>query len=384
MATKTTVTTPARNPPHPLGCGCLGWIFTNVAIVVTIVIFARFIDTEPFRIRLAQLFTGNQIIVPRDLVPPQMKYESVQLFDTDADEEEERVLFYRYNPAPDSPFYGVTVLDFNQCQPRRVDSFDIIEVEDQLLTSEKQNMETMDIPDVGGPHDFLLWGLTDKRHAELSIFYWYDNEPGACVPTTPATRGYLNLGSFRGSDGIEIDGKRVRVKERIFERSQISWTRVYEPINSTYRSSQTGPMLPPVVSAVEFTVTPQPDKPGPHYPERAVLKFYVNIGVNTEEAKKVLDAALVDQHIVGKDGKDVAQPGQLTTMAEVKEIDYNPDVAKEQRCERVPVVVKVIHSRPDGSTTGPNTYRVWVEGYPDTNALPYGCEWRIVGFEYLD
>jgi len=382
--TKTTVTTPVRNPLNPYGCGCLGWFVINALILIGIFSLIHLIDTEPLRIRFAQLITGKTLIAPRDLVPAEMVYDSVQLFDTDMDEEQERVLFYHYDSAPSNSVYGATVLDFDQCLPRQVNSYNIIEIDEAILTSKTQNLEIKDIPDVGGPNDLLLWGLAGKLHTELSIFYWYDNKPDICTPPSPATRGYLNLGSFRGNAGVKIEGQKVFVKEHRFKRSLIVRTNVYEPVANMYRESPTGPLLSPIASAIEFTTVPQPDDLDPYFPERSVVWFYMNIGTHTDEAKKVLDPALVDLHIEGQYGKDVAEPGQLTSLAELKEIEYSPDLDQERQCEKLSIDVRVLHSRPDGTVAGPHAYRVWVTGYPNTKALPYGCEWRIVGFDYLE
>ena len=377
--TETTRTRPARPPMSRMQAGCLGIVFGPLLVLAIVAVLIRLdrIDVTDMAMRLA----GDTLIAPRDLISRTLTYDSVQLFDTDADAELERVLFYRFNPAPDSPVFGATVLDFNACVPRRIDSYDLVRIEQSDLTAPTRRLTSQDIPDVGDAGELLLWGTAkNKIDTELIIFAWR----AVAAPCAPASPGYINLGTFRGSGGIEIEGNRIRVKDRMFERSHLAVTRVYEPVDGHYRQFIGGPMREPVASAVEFTFPPEAGKPEIHYPERSVLKFYLSVGLDTEAAKKLLDLQVVSQYIDGFYGKDVAEPGQLTSMAEVLEIRYSQDTEKEQRHEQVSVEVKVVNRRPDGSTDGPNRYRVWLTGYANENALPYKCEWRIVGFESLD
>ena len=372
-----------RTPPTRSQCGCLGWFFLNAIIILSVVggIFlmnrSGTISWPDIKTRYASILS-EQVINPRALVPEHLTYHSVQLFDSDGDGEQERLLFYYYDTAPNSPVFGATVLDINDCLPRGIDSYPIFRIENSELTQPRHRLESRDLPDVGDAGEFLVWGASRSNvKAELTIFAWRGNDD----PCTPASPGYINLGTFRGNGGIEIDGNRVRVKERILERSNLAITRVYEPVDGYYRQTIGGPMRLPVASAVEFVVPPADGQPDPEYPERTVLKFYLNIGLDTETAKALLDPALVASHIDGQYGKDVAEPGQLTTMVDVLDIDYTPDSEKESLHERRSVEVQLRNRRPDGSAGVPTRYRVWVEGIPNEDALPYGCEWRIVGFE---
>jgi hypothetical protein len=371
-------------PPTRSQCGCLGWFFINAFMILliggSIYVLDRAdkINWVDLKARYAARLAANQLIDPRELVPEQLKYHSVQLFNTDADEEIERVLFYHFDTAPNSPVFGAMVLDINSCVPRSIDSYQIFRIDTSELTQPTHRLETRDIPDVGDAGELLVWGVSkSKVDAELILFAWRDDSD----PCRPASPGYINLGAFRGNGGIEIIDNMVRVKQRILERSNLAVTRVYAPVDGYYRQSIGGPMRPPVTSAVEFVVPPAEGQPDPQYPERAVLKFYLNIGVDTAAATQLLDPSLAATHIDGIYGRDVAEPGQLTSMADVWELHYEPDTEREARHERLSIEVKVINRRPDGSAGAPALYRVWLQGVPDEDALPYGCEWRIVAFE---
>lgn len=362
-----------------------GWIFFNLVLVIAGFLIVRLgnVNTWPYQVALATWLTHDRFINPMNLVTGTLRYQNVELLDTDADGELERVLFYRYDVVSGRSPYGATVLDLNHCRPRGLDSFELIPLDRDYLSESRYELEIRDIPDVGGAHDVLVWGKTpDNIRTELAVFYWYDySEP--CTPPAAGLKGYLNLGAFRGSGGIQIEGSKVRVKDRAFERSQLAVTRVYEPRNGTYRQSQAGPLLDPVAKAVEFTFGPPTPVPETYYPEKSVLAFYLYIGINTEEAKKLLDPAVMHEYIDGNWGKNVAEPGQLTSMAEVKEIAYYPDVEKERLHGEIAVDVELANRRPDGTITGPHRYRVWVRGFARQGAFPYDCEWRIFKFEPL-
>lgn len=363
----------------------VGWLFFNLCLCIAVVVGWRlgYIDIDQWRYAAAEKLSKGDFIRPQELIPEGMQFHSIQLLDMDCDGEQERVVFYRYDiTAGRSPF-GAFVLDLNHCRPRGIDTFELIPIDSDYLSESRFEIVLEDIPSVGGDQEVLIWGKSpDNIRTELSIFQWYEVAE-ACQPPAAGTRGFFNLGTFRGTGGIEIQGARVHVKERAFERSQLAVTRVYEPQNGTYRQSADGPMLPSVGSFVDFTFTPPTPVPQTHYPEKSVLAFYLNIGSNTAEAKTYLADDVVAQYIDGDYGRDVAEPGALTSMAEVKELAYFPDVEKERRHEAVSVEVEVVNRRPDGTITGPFRYRVWVAGVPKEGAFPYNCEWRIVRFEPL-
>lgn len=361
----------------------VGWLLGNLCICLALALAYRFgyIDLNVWRYRLADFLSKQEFINPQELVPPSMRFHSLRRLDLDGDGEMERVLFYRYDLVSGRSPYGAIVLDLNNCRPRGIDSYELIPIDRDYLSESVIDIELRDIPNVGGSQEVLIWGKSpDNVRTELAIFQWYDYSQ-ACSPPAPGQRGYWSLGFFRGTGGIQIDGSRVRVKDRAFERSQLAVARAYDPVSGSYRQSPDGPMLDPVSKAVEFTFTPPTPAPQTYYPEKSVLAFYLAIGLNTSEAKGYLSSDAAARYIDGDYGRDVAEPGQLTSMAEVKEIAYFPDVEKERRHERIAVEVMVVNRRPDGTITGPFRYRVWVEGVPKKGAFPYDCEWRIVDFE---
>ncbi len=363
----------------------VGWLLGNVCICLALAVAWRFgyIDVNAWRYRLADFFSKQEFINPQELVPESMKFHSLRRLDLDGDGEMERVMFYRYDVVGGRAPFGAIVLDLNNCRPRGIDTYELLAIDQDYLSEWNIDIELRDIPSVGGQQEVLVWGKTaDNIRTELAVFQWYDySQP--CSPPAPGQRGYWNLGFFRGTGGIQIEGPRVRVKDRAFERSQLAVTRVYEPVNGSYRQSPAGPMLDPVSKAVEFTFTPPTPVPQTYYPEKSVLAFYLAIGLNTAEAREYLSPEAAARYLDGDYGRDVAEPGQLTSMAEVKEIAYYPDAEKERRHERIAVEVLVVNRRPDGTITGPFRYRVWVQGVPRKGAFPYDCEWRIVEFEPL-
>jgi len=362
----------------------LGWLAFNIIVILIggyLVVRLWNIDTWPLRADIASRLTYGKFINPQDLIPENMVFSDIKLIDVDGDGEQERVLFYRYERARGRSPVGVTVLDLNACRPRGIDSHELIPIDSDHLSEYWYKVETAEIPGVGGPHNVLIWGISaDGIPTELSIFHWYDMADG-CAPPAPGTRGYLNLGTFRGNGGIEIRGNRILVKERAFERSRLETVRIFEPREGSYRQSQQGPMLPEAASVVDFATEQQDSAEKSYYPEKAVVSFYLNVGVNPEIARGLLDPAAAS-HMEGSYGVDVAEPGQLSSMAEVKSISYTPDIERERRHEQVAIEVQVVNRRPDGTITGPHHYRVVVVGHPRAGALPYDCEWRILKFEH--
>jgi hypothetical protein len=363
-----------------------GWVTFNIIFVIAGALLIRLvpINTWPYQIAIANYLTGNRFINPETLVTgnTNLRYLDTVLIDVDGDGEQERVLFYRYDLVAGRSPIGATVLDVNQCRPRGIDSYDLIPVDRDYLSDAGFYIEVRDIANVGEKR-IVVWGLEGGLRTEAAIFAWYDQSQ-PCQAPAPGVKGYLNLGSFRGSGGVQITGDgSVRVKQRAFERSQLAVVSVYRPADGSYRQGINGPMRPPAAKAVEFTFTPPTPVPQTYYPEKAVLAFYLAIGVNTAEAKTYLHPDVVDVFTRNGNGWNVAEPEQLTTMAEVKELAYTPDVQKEQEHAEVAVEVEVVNRRPDGSLHGPQRVRVFVRGVPKAGAFPYDCEWRIVGFEFI-
>ena len=376
------VTGPTRRPFTRIEVAALTLVFAPVfyGALFVILLGTGVIDATD----LAMSITRERVIAPRDLITSTLVFESVDRIDTDGDGEVEHVLYYKYDAAPGNPVFGATVLNRNACSPRGIDSYHIVRIETSELTARTRNMDKQDIPDVGDANELLLWGSdSQKLKTHLYIYAWREGED-PCVPASP---GYLNLGTFRGNGGIEIVGNRVRVKEIIgedLERSKLALTRVYAPVDGYYSQWIGGPLREPVATAIEFVYPPKPDQPGSHYPERSVLRFYLSIEEDIAISRELLDPQLVQTHINGNNAWDVAEPGQLSSMVDVKDIEYTPNRDVEERHEEVSVKVLVVNRRPDGTMGDPHHYNVWVQGFPNDDALPYYCEWRIVNFELLD
>ena len=343
------------------------------------------VSTWSARSALASFIAENKFIGPEELIPAGIRYDDVWRLDTDGDKELERILTYRYDQTKGRSPLGATILDLNSCRPRSVDSYDLFPIDRDYLSEYRYNMEVRDIPNVGSKSDLLIWGQTqDSIRTELTIFQWY-NLNDACKTPETRLRGYGLLGNFRGDGGINIlDDGTVRVLDRAFERSQLAVVSVYRPQAGAYRPLPDGPMFPPAAKAIEFTFGAPDPATQTYYPEKAVVAFYMDIGGETPKAQALLDPTVVATYIQGSFGREVAEPGQTTSMAEVKEIAYYPDSAKERAHGDIAVDVEVLNRRGDGSIAPqPYRYRVWVRGFANPKAAPYGCEWRIFRFDPL-
>jgi hypothetical protein len=343
------------------------------------------VSTWSARSALASFIAENKFFSPEEMIASGIRYDDVLRRDTDGDKELERILTFRYDITSGRSPLGATILDLNNCRPRTLDSYDLFPMDRDYLSESRYNLEMRDIANVGGKSDLLFWGQSaDGIRTELAIFQWYNlNE--ACKVADPHLRGYALLGNFRGTGGVNVqDDGSVRVLDRAFERSQLAVVSVYRPQNGAYRPLPDGPMYPPAAKAIEFTFGAPDPTTQTFYPEKTAVAFYMTIGLDTPKAQALLDPAVVSTYIQGKLGVDVAEPGQTTSMAEVKEVAYRPDSEKERSHGEMAVEVEVLNRRQDGSLA-PQThrYRVWVRGFPNPKAAPYGCEWRIFRFEAL-
>jgi hypothetical protein len=129
--------------------------------------------------------------------------------------------------------------------------------------------------------------------------------------------------------------------------------------------------------------------PGVYYPEKTVLAFYQKLGKDKdklEEAQGYLQAESQQTYDMEEDpfglSTDPASPAQARqklASALVLEIRYQPDVQAEQLHQDRDVTAIVVGVSDKGEIDYAHPCQVtWkVVGESNTDALPYGCEWKL-------
>jgi hypothetical protein len=128
-----------------------------------------------------------------------------------------------------------------------------------------------------------------------------------------------------------------------------------------------------------------------YYPEKAVLAFYLNLTRDSDQleaAKGYLSSEAQDRYDIKRDSFGLSTAADNPARARDKlarvlvwEIRYDPDIEAEQKHLERTVGVTVVGVALDG-TQGPSCQVTWkVKGISNSQALPYGCEWRLDWYE---
>jgi len=412
-------------------------IFFQFLLVVTVVLGYFFLvyvlhyNPNPVRVRLARTLTKDRMIYLGDFVPGLTDLDFIHRIDTDQVEEEikeEWVAFYQYDITgqwQDNYFgpFGGSIYDHDYCRAPAISAYELVPLSYDYLAQtsiyvdesnpansdvivenaiqykedcsygELRGEEGVDYPEV------FIYGRTQGVRTDLNVFrkagldltcidrqQWEDTHPGEPLP---CEIHYENIGSFRGNYRVAANGARVNVYDRApFERSQFVVKSVYVPDSATgsyLRSSGqiAGELalVPPVEVSVEFGPGPPEDTLDVYYPEKTVLAFFLQLAQDPDEAMTYVcgdNKGRRDYH-----PEDFGLQYALRDLERiiVCEIRYSPDVAAEQNHETRLIGVKVVEVTEGGSASCENAQEIEcaVAAQVSPGALPYNCEWCLLG-----
>ncbi|MGQ9585117.1 MAG: hypothetical protein ACUVXG_06915 [Anaerolineae bacterium] len=365
----------------------LDWLTLNLLIITTAVLVIRLLhlDIDPFWVQIADRITENRMINLQNVTPNLETIRHVFRLDSDEDGIDEWLVLYRYDPPGGGGRdvlpgpYGAAVYDVDKCRPPALVSYEL-RPHDYDYVAENVSIWWSGAPylddiNADGKQELIIH-IGDT----LSVFRWFDHTQD-CMYPAPGNLGYQVLGTFRGSGGIrKAPGGRVVVMDRaFFERSQLAIKRVYSPNPDPAAdgSYYCGNRLCSPVESIDFAVGQPITVTQAYYPEKAVLSFYLALGVDNTRAASYLSSEAAKRYDFAKESFGVqAAPGQFTEVR-VKEVRYSPNVEGERLHQPQEVTVGVASVRANGQEDPVNFVTWRVIGVPRKGALPYNCEWRL-------
>jgi hypothetical protein len=389
------------------------WLGTSAILGYFVLIKVYKYNPNPLKVELARRLTADKMIYLGDFVPGLYDLDDIQRIDTDPKDEElteEWLAFYQYDVHTDTATkehfgpWGAAIYDDYDCRPPAVFSYELAPVSYNYLGQDRVTVQVDDIIQYNDPlsgsqdrPEVLVNGYTGNVVTDLNIFRkvglepscedaqkWYATHPGMSITNTIQ---YPNIGSFRGNYAVERTGNVVTVVDRSpFERSQITISREYHPLNGSYFRLNSQDLLDPV----EFTLgfgPGQPDNiPTVYYPEKVVLAFYLQLGNNAQNldrANSYLSSDAQAIYDIHTDQFGIALPRQDLARVLVWEIRYQPNVEAERLHEQREVTVTMVGVDTNGNidTLHPCQVTWGVTGVEKAGALPYNCEWRLEWYQ---
>lgn len=397
------------------------WLIDAVLLVFMFAILVFKYNPNPLRLRIAHALTYNKLIDLTQIVPGLYDLNYISRINADDDQPQEWLAFYQYdvktvgegNKVTRLGPYGAAIYDPNRCRPPAIPSYELAPVSYDYLGQDGawpavENMIEYKDPLSGGMDraEILIHGLTYNVVTDLNIFRkvgtepdclqvqdWLNKHPGQPFPYGDWLR-YDNIGSFRGNYMIRRDRSTITVVDRAgFERSQFTVESSYKPLNGSYLKAGTQTLLDPV----EVTLAFGPGEPDQisqvYYPEKTVLAFYKSLTQDTanlaraksylsDGAQKVYNIN-TDPFGLSTDPASVAQARDKLARVLVWQIQYQPDIEAERLHKDRHVTAVVVGVDKDGNIDRAHPcYVTWrIIGVPNPNALPYGCEWRLDGYQ---
>jgi len=390
-------------------------------------------NPNPDKVRLAHLLTENKLIDLAKIAPGIFDLDYVVRLDTDGDLEgesnkndenqearQEWIALYQYDvvntssAARQGPF-GAAIYDYDHCRPPAIQSYQLVPVsydylaEDAIRFVKKdpktgdlwveniikyrelqppRNEEALDRPEL------IIFGRSRGVRTDLNIFRkvgveptcsedkpWETPDTGQCSPNPIS---YKNIGSFRGSYSVGLKGSTVTVVDRGgFERSQLTIRRQYEPgENGSYFKPGTQVLYDPVEHSLGFGPG-QPDEVSQvYYPEKAVLAFYLNLAKDEQQLEKsgsYLSETAQDRYVMKTDTFGLRSAATSYDRILVWEIRYQPDVEAEilHKPRDITVTIAGVKKGDKPGSQRPCHVTWTVVGVKNTQAQPYGCEWKL-------
>ena len=413
-----------RSPGSPQPSRLLFFlIWFTLSAILGLVVATRVLDWDPVPTKwaIAHRLTDDKIIDLTEIAPGVYHPDNIIRVDTDEtyedEEPDEWFTFYRYDVVgadkeePKGP-WGAAIYDPDRCRPPAILSYELVPTNYDYLGQDSAKLEvdniiTYEDPLSGGLDrpEVIIKGQTRGLATDLNLFRKVGNypdcfeiqnlrqaDPNLSVPYAERL-DFDNIGSFRGTYKVDIDGNTVSVWDSGgFERSQLTVKRVYEPQNGSYFRPGTKVLLDPLTTSVDFGPGQPDDVPTAYYPEKAVLAFYSNLGKDKEDnqvaesflspyAQQIYDIQK-DPFGLSTDSSSIAQARSDLAGVSVLEIRYQPDVTAEQLHEDRDVAVTVVGVNKKGQIDYAHPCQVtWtVVGIPNAQALPYGCEWKLEAY----
>jgi hypothetical protein len=380
-------------------------------------------DPVPDQWDLANWLTEGKMIDLRDIAPGVYHPNYINRLDTDtADgngDPDEWLVFYQYDVVgantekPRGPF-GAAIYEPDHCRPPAILSYELVPMHYDYLGQDSVNVTVENIIPYADPlsldqmameidrPEVIITGKTGRVTTDLNIFRkvgtypdclevqdWRRENPGLACPY-PRRVVFQNIGSFRGSYQVKLNGAKVTVSDRAgFERSQIVVKRVYTPkqYGNYFLYDDRGVVVEPIQLAepdqVGLDFGPgQPDEiQQVYYPEKTVLAFFLDLGNNPDDSMSLVCG--------GGKGKSQYYPedfGLTVPLKDLKrvavcELGYVPNAQAEQLHED-----RIVRARVEEVTgTEDNTCKenlrsleCTVSAAPNPKALPYGCEWCLL------
>ncbi len=344
----------------------LGLVLLAILVVILL--------TQTNLLRASGVTRSDELIDLKELIeerhPAYVKVVKVQRLDVDDDGEDEWLVLYRFDPSRGPNWVGAPTLgllyDAVSCEFPEFVTYTLPTPSNDYLAEGPVSVTLEDLELERDPYsaskELIIRG--DGNRKLLAIYRFRDTVQNPCIAPREPREGLQLLGYFSSNLRIERNGAQVVVWNRtIFERSQLAIRQVYLPSGGTYMD-ESGRLRNPTEQGVEFAFgLPESPADSP-YPEKAVVAFYLYLGVDKEKAKDFLMPQLQPQFPQGRFGLPL--PVSQVGRAVVYSVSYTPDVVKERQREDREVTVTVLATPTQGGKMGgpgPCTVRWRVSNY---------------------
>ncbi len=249
------------------------------------------IDPMPMVRNTAYHLSFQQLVSYADAIPQNLQdnlaVANVQRVDTDGDNFNEWVVYYKFNVRDSDGPLQVVIYDNDRGNPPVIFPYILRAPGRDYLSEGEAELDVVQVTvDQNGPNTEDLPEILVHGERELSIFHFQQNSEEWDFPRDAPPR-YQPLGFFRGSGGVYFDEKtkNVTVIDRgQYSRSQLVVRSVYQlnEATNTYWSQQYGPsdldrtLAAPAFSTVDFLGGAPQDIYNAAFPEIIVMAFYAS------------------------------------------------------------------------------------------------------------
>lgn len=248
-------------------------------------------DPIPLIREAAYQLSLQQLVAFEEAIPSQtpnlvntINVEKIFKSDTDGDEQEEWVVFFKFDLQNGKSPVKAAVYDGDRGNPPVIFPYSLTVPDRDYLTEQAQsvNFELVDVTnDSNGPNETNLPELQIFDGNELAFFRFNQNSEPWDFPRDAPPR-YRPIGFFTGTGGVRFNSttKEVTVIDRRDrDRSQLAVRSIYQlnqATNTYWDSFDSTQLAAPVVSTVDFFEGPPQDIINTAYPEKIVLGFYAS------------------------------------------------------------------------------------------------------------
>jgi len=238
-----------------------------------------------YRMSFRQLVSYDDAI-PQDL-RDNLAVANVERVDTDGDNADEWVVYYKFNVRDSTGPLQVVIYDNDRGNPPVIFPYVLRAPGRDYLSEGGASLEMESVTtDQNGQDGKDLQEILVHGDRELAIFRFQQNSEAWDFPRDAPPR-YQPIGFFRGSGGVQFDAetKNVTVIDRgKYSRSQLIVRSIYRlnETTNTYWGQQYGPsdldrtLAAPIFSTVDFLGGPPQDIYSAAFPEIIVMAFYAS------------------------------------------------------------------------------------------------------------